>query len=232
MARSARRHGMSSGPTRTEDVAVNDFDGDGHPDLATVVLDETAEPLRVRTGRGDGTFSALQRFRLPGAYGGPVAADFDQDGRSDLATLAEPHFKEAGVGVSFSWAGLSAPPCVVGALIDKPLQDAQFALRRDGCRTGRIRHAYSRRISPHDVISLQPKQGTVLPSRASVDIVVSRGRRSRKAPGTCGARRSALPGNGGARYADAIRSICKARRYERLGWCARRGESLCSRRRP
>src|SRR5262245_1441669 len=71
-----------------QSVAVADFNGDGHSDLA--VADAGTWPLyagrvNVLLGMGDGTFQAAQSFPA-GRYSHSVAVgDFNGDGRLDLA---------------------------------------------------------------------------------------------------------------------------------------------------
>jgi len=73
-------------------VTAADFDGDGKDaDLAVTTDDRTVEStldnVAVLSGNGDGTFAAAQDF---GAGLGPravISADFDRDGKADLAVL-------------------------------------------------------------------------------------------------------------------------------------------------
>ena len=78
-------------------LAVDDFDGDGHLDMATVDReDSTSGRLTLLTwyGRGDGTFDpVVEDFAFEGnpSYATPYfadAGDFNGDGFADLATYA------------------------------------------------------------------------------------------------------------------------------------------------
>jgi hypothetical protein len=150
-------------------VVVADFDADGHPDLATSAVDGVPAVL---TGSGDGTFrkrpAALEWLFAQGA----AVADFNRDGRPDLA-FTDPYFPA--VDVYLNWTGLPAPPCVVLDIRDDPLRRAKRSLRDGGCRLGQVTLRNSRSVAKDRVISVRPRVGSVLPSFAPVDIVLSRG---------------------------------------------------------
>jgi len=64
-------------------VAIGDFNGDGHPDLA--VTNEGSGTVSVLLGKGDGTFGAQTTYPV-GNYPQDVAiGDFNGDGHPDLA---------------------------------------------------------------------------------------------------------------------------------------------------
>ena len=165
-ARAAYR--MGEGPT---DVLVADFNADGEMDIASSSL--YRDPA-VRTGRGDGTFDKRQLIPwFDNAFG--MVADFNQDGRPDLAFVGG----EGGVlaSVFLNWTGLPAPPCVVLNVTSWRLRTAERYFRYGGCKLGKVTFKYSQNVRKSRVISQRPNWGTVLPSGSSVDVVVSRGRR-------------------------------------------------------
>ncbi len=70
-----------------------DFNGDGRIDLAFLTEDSSSQAgLAIALGNGDGTFANATISNLEGGDairgGGLVAADFDGDGKIDLALLA------------------------------------------------------------------------------------------------------------------------------------------------
>lgn len=64
-------------------IAVGDFNGDGHADLA--VDDSDINKVSVLLGNGDGTFQATASYATQLAPTAIVVGDFNGDGRADLA---------------------------------------------------------------------------------------------------------------------------------------------------
>ncbi|MFI7218128.1 FG-GAP repeat domain-containing protein [Micromonospora maritima] len=69
-------------PVRWSETATGgDFDGDGRADVAFA----TASVVFVLLGNGDGTFQEALELPVDGQVGVPAAADFNGDGKDDLA---------------------------------------------------------------------------------------------------------------------------------------------------
>jgi hypothetical protein len=79
--------------TGTDAVVIDDFNGDGKLDLATI--SDTAQPtqqISILAGKGDGTFAAAQNFAAPTLAGyttstpasGLISGDFRNSGKKDL----------------------------------------------------------------------------------------------------------------------------------------------------
>lgn len=75
-------------------VVVGDFNGDGDPDIAAPNAGTSSlPPLEIYAGHGDGTFTAVPNCCGAPAFGinaeQVVAGDFNDDGRPDLAVVAQ-----------------------------------------------------------------------------------------------------------------------------------------------
>jgi hypothetical protein len=66
-------------------LAAGDFNGDGILDVVVTPKSDTATTVRVLLGRGDGTFTVADLSKVGTGPRIPVVADFDGDGRLDLA---------------------------------------------------------------------------------------------------------------------------------------------------
>jgi hypothetical protein len=162
-------------------VVAGDFNLDGVLDLATSAGEWSPT---VAIGRGDGTFPRAHDLKWL-FYEGAATADFNGDGRPDLAFVTSSRYPNA--FVFLNWTGLEAAPCVILDVRGDSLSFAKDAVREGGCRVGYIQRRFSRHVPKNEVISQRPRRGTVLSSRSPVDLVVSRGRRA------AGARLVALP---------------------------------------
>jgi hypothetical protein len=92
-------------------VTVGDFDGDGHPDLASANLDVYGTTVNVLRGKGDGTFAPPVGYAVGKNAWSIMAGDFNGDGRTDLAAGTETGvFVLLGKGDGTFLAGLSFAP--------------------------------------------------------------------------------------------------------------------------
>src|SRR6266849_4756171 len=65
-------------------VAVGDFNGDGHPNLAVADFDAPNGTVSILLGTGDGNFRAAKAYAVGGAPGFITVADLNGDGALDL----------------------------------------------------------------------------------------------------------------------------------------------------
>ena len=70
-------------------VAIGDLNGDGHPDLAVANPQDEVGDVNLLFGVGDGTFAPATAIPAGGGPAGVAIADFDADGRPDLAVADE-----------------------------------------------------------------------------------------------------------------------------------------------
>jgi len=70
----------------TNAVAIGDFNGDGHPDIAATNYD--GNDLSVFIGVGDGTFKSALNYPASINPVGLITGDFNGDGRQDIASVA------------------------------------------------------------------------------------------------------------------------------------------------
>ena len=76
---------------------VEDFDGDGNPDIVfaqghpdALFLEAYTQTVGVLFGNGDGTFAGAPAYIVPGSPTSMVAADFNGDGKPGLAIAGQP----------------------------------------------------------------------------------------------------------------------------------------------
>ena len=95
-ATALRGTGRQPGRHDTAAVATGDFTGNGNLGLA--VVDQGSDSVTILPGNGDGTFQQSLTVALPPGSGASaiVAADFNDDGRTDLA-VADPILDEVSI---------------------------------------------------------------------------------------------------------------------------------------
>lgn len=122
-----RNGGRADLPGAGRDITAGDFDGDGALDAAAV----TDGGVYRAAGAGDGSLAAPQQV-IPAPPGGALtameAADFDRDGRSDLAvTLNPPDTAPLGARTRvLTWRSLGTS---FQALQELPVSDSSNRLR-------------------------------------------------------------------------------------------------------
>jgi hypothetical protein len=180
----ARRDYRTGGVPETIEVApiaVDDMNGDGHPDLVT----RGGGGISLLLNAGDGTFESPLAYR-GGArgfgvcceYGAVAVGDLNGDGRADIAATASTDEDVETTGALDLSVLIDKPGvCNVQNLSRLTLPAAKEQLARANCRVGSVARKYSERVKLGLVISQSPAFGAVLPGGGKVSLVISRGKR-------------------------------------------------------
>jgi hypothetical protein len=122
---SAIQLNLSVGST-PEGVAVADFNGDGHPDIASSASFE--DKVSVFVGLDSGTFAAPQDVALAAASMpsplGIAVGDFDKDGKIDFATANTLQDGTGGASVFLNATGVTLAASISSSDAVIPLTDA------------------------------------------------------------------------------------------------------------
>ena len=130
-----------------------------------------ANSVSVLRNKGDGTFETRLDYRAGKNPVSVAIGDLNGDGKADIVTA-----NGSGNTVSVFLADSSAV-CVVPSVAGKKLPAAKQAIGQAGCRVGKIRRAYSKRVRNGRVVSSAPRPHRVLHGGGKVNLVVSRGRK-------------------------------------------------------
>jgi len=134
----------------------------------TANLDASTATVLVNGGAAH--FDVELDFRTGGRPEKAAIGDLTGDGRPDLVTT---DIGPDTISVHANTPGL----CAVQDVRRTTLVLAKQTLARAHCRVGRVRRVYSNSVGRGRVISQRPGPYTVLPSGASINLVLSRGRK-------------------------------------------------------
>ena len=122
--------GIDNPQEATFEVAVADFDGDGHADVAVPFI--LSQNLYIYHGRGDGKFDPPVSYPAGGYVESIVAGEFNNDGKPDLAEAMPSCCSGTGVHVFLNdGSGGFLPSVLVNAGVD-PTQVVAADFNHDG----------------------------------------------------------------------------------------------------
>ncbi len=132
---------MPSGGSMPTSLVVEDFNGDGLSDLA-VLHGVSGNSLTVRLGNGSGGFGELTAYAVSGYS--LVAADFNEDGRVDLACVnSHPHNVYVLLGNGTGGFGAASPFYTGGST---PHEVAVGDFNRDGHQDVAVANFYGNNV--------------------------------------------------------------------------------------
>ncbi len=151
-------------------LAIGDVNGDRKPD---VVVRNASESVSVLVNSGDGSFRPRLDYDYQFEGQSLALADMTGDHRRDVVVLVHnSRNSDNWLAVLVNTPGV----CNVLPLAGMTVVQAKRTLARVNCRVGTIKRVSS--AAKRGLVTAQkPAFGTVLPSGARVDLVVSKGRR-------------------------------------------------------
>jgi hypothetical protein len=152
-------------------IAIGDVSGDGKPDLVT--SNDDSNRLSLLVNAGGGRFLPVLAYPTGDLPQDVALGDLNGDGRLDLVSADSFEDVSNDLTVILSNPGF----CDVQNVVKLQLAAARAKLARAGCSAGKVRSSYSK-TTPKGLVSAQrPAFGAVLPGRARVSLVLSKGRR-------------------------------------------------------
>jgi PASTA domain/Regulator of chromosome condensation (RCC1) repeat len=139
----------------------------GEPDFTVGATASSGLPVSFAASGSCTVSNATVHLTGPGS----CTITASQAGNADYRPAAD-------VSQTFS---IAPAPCRVPKVTGKRLAAARAALVRSHCRAGNVRRAYSRRKAKGIVLAQSRRPGAVLPPGSKVDLVVSKGRKPKKA---------------------------------------------------
>ncbi|HJU36104.1 MAG TPA: PASTA domain-containing protein [Gaiellaceae bacterium] len=183
----------AAGNTSDASSGANFLAGTYHPCVGLLPAPPSAPIIKdtlsvSKAGDGTGTVTSS-----PAGINCGTTCSFSYTQGSSVALTAEPAKGSSFAGWSGNCTGKTAcavsmlgarsvvasfaRDCVVPKLKGKTLRVAKRRLKRNDCRLGKVKHAFSRRVKKGHVISQRPKAHRLRAHGARVRLTVSRGRK-------------------------------------------------------